>query len=174
MNSSYQDPIRNNCALKFDHILKDECLSREIEKHIFNHILKMCKKRIIYRSWKNNTFKNLYLSKIRSIYSNLKEDSYIHNKNFKEKVLNKEIIPEEIPKLPAYDICPENWKEIIELKTKRDKLKYDLKPEAMTDMFKCHKCGSRSCSYYEMQTRSADEPMTQFITCLDCGNHWRQ
>ena len=56
---------------------------------------------------------------------------------------------------------------------KRDKLKYEFKPEAMTDQFKCRKCGSRSCSYYEVQTRSADEPMTQFISCLDCGNRWK-
>ena len=39
---------------------------------------------------------------------------------------------------------------------------------------KCRKCGSRSTSYYEVQTRSADEPMTQFITCLDCNNRWKQ
>ena len=57
---------------------------------------------------------------------------------------------------------------------RKDKLKYELKPEAMTDVFKCRKCGSRSCSYYEIQTRSADEPMTQFINCLNCGNRWRQ
>ena len=59
-------------------------------------------------------------------------------------------------------------------KSKRDKIKYELKPEAMTTLFKCRKCGSRSCSYYEFQTRSADEPMTQFITCLDCNNNWKQ
>ena len=40
---------------------------------------------------------------------------------------------------------------------------YDIKPESMTDRYKCRKCGSRKCSYYEMQTRSADEPMTQFL-----------
>ena len=39
--------------------------------------------------------------------------------------------------------------------------------------FTC-KCGSRNTTFYEMQTRSADEPMTQFITCLDCKNKWRQ
>ena len=69
---------------------------------------------------------------------------------------------------------PENWKDLIDEKLRRDKLKYELKPEAMTDVFKCRKCSSRSCSYYEVQTRSADEPMTQFINCLDCGNRWRQ
>ena len=33
----------------------------------------------------------------------------------------------------------------------------------MTDQFKCRKCGSRSCSYYEVQTRSADQPMTNLL-----------
>ena len=50
----------------------------------------------------------------------------------------------------------------------------ELKPEAMTDNYKCSKCGSRKCSYYELQTRSADEPMTQFINCLNCNNRWKQ
>ena len=48
----------------------------------------------------------------------------------------------------------------------------NLKP--MTDQFKCSGRFSRSCSYYEVQTRSADEPMTQFITCLNCKNRWKQ
>jgi len=174
MNSSYQDPIRNKCALLLDTLVDDVVLSRSIEKHIFNYIIRTCKEKTIHLSWKNNIFKNMYVAKIRSIYSNMKEDSYIENKTLKQKILRKEIKPEDLPGLSVYDIFPENWKDIIEAKIKRDKLKYELKPEAMTDMFKCHKCSSRSCSYYEMQTRSSDEPMTQFITCLDCGNHWRQ
>ena len=39
--------------------------------------------------------------------------------------------------------------------------------------FTCSKCKSKKCTYYEMQTRSADEPATIFITCLDCGKNWR-
>ena len=52
--------------------------------------------------------------------------------------------------------------------------KYNLKVESMTDIFRCRKCGNRKCIYYEVQTRSADEPMTQFITCLTCNNRWKQ
>ena len=76
--------------------------------------------------------------------------------------------------MTSYDIYPEVWKELFEDKSKKDKIKYEFKPEAMTDIFKCRKCGSRSCSYYELQTRSADEPMTQFVNCLDCNNRWKQ
>lgn len=39
--------------------------------------------------------------------------------------------------------------------------------------FKCGKCGSRNTDYSQKQTRSADEPMTTFGVCNDCGNRWR-
>jgi transcription elongation factor S-II len=42
-----------------------------------------------------------------------------------------------------------------------------------TEMFQCGKCKERNASYYQMQTRSADEPMTTFVTCLKCGNKWK-
>ena len=32
--------------------------------------------------------------------------------------------------------------------------------QAETDAFKCSRCQQRKCTYYQMQTRSADEPMT--------------
>ena len=42
-----------------------------------------------------------------------------------------------------------------------------------TDIFKCGKCKQRKTTYYQMQTRSADEPMTTFVTCLNCDNRWK-
>ena len=50
---------------------------------------------------------------------------------------------------------------------------YESVQEAMTDQFKCGRCKKRQCSYFEMQTRSADEPMTIFVTCINCGKRWK-
>ena len=173
-NTSYTDTIRNKCVLLLNKELNNEIISRQIEKNIFNNTIKYTKKNNIQRKWINIHFKSLYISRIRSIYSNIKEDSYLKNKNLKNKILSGDIDPTKISNLSKYDIFPENWKDLIEEKMKKDKLKYELKPEAMTDIFKCRRCNGRSCTYYEVQTRSADEPMTQFITCLDCNNHWKQ
>ena len=38
--------------------------------------------------------------------------------------------------------------------------------QAETDQFKCGKCKQRRCKYYQMQTRSADEPMTTVLLLL--------
>lgn len=45
--------------------------------------------------------------------------------------------------------------------------------QAETDSFKCGRCKQRKCTYYQMQTRSADEPMTTFVTCTVCNNRWK-
>ena len=42
-----------------------------------------------------------------------------------------------------------------------------------TDLFKCRKCKSNDCSYFQLQTRSADEPMTTYVWCYGCGNRWK-
>jgi DNA-directed RNA polymerase subunit M/transcription elongation factor TFIIS len=172
--SNKNDDKRIQCVIKFDSLLNDLQKSRKIEQSIYNYVVKTAKERTIFRSWENSIFKNLYYSKIRSIYVNLKQSGYIQNPLFLKNIKEETISIETVGELSVYDIYPENWAQLINEKTKRDKIKYELKPEAMTNTFKCKKCGSRETSYYEVQTRSADEPMTQFITCLGCYNHWKQ
>ena len=172
--SNRDDERRQFVVDKINNYIKDESISRNIEKSIYNYAIEISNKKNIICSWENTIFLKLYLSKVRSIYSNIKPDSYIKNTDFLKRILNKDINVEYISKLTRMEIYPDNWKDLIDKKVKIDTLKSKLKPEAMTDQFKCRKCGSRSTSYYEVQTRSADEPMTQFITCLECGNHWKQ
>ena len=171
---SDNDPFRCKYISTLNNEFNDERLSKRIEKQMYNASIRLAKERFIIRKWGNTLFKQLYVSKLRSFYSNVSSTSYVKNNTFKQKILDGTIDIDKISELSVYDICPENWAELLDKKIKRDKLKYEMKPKAMTDQFKCRKCSSRSCSYYEVQTRSADEPMTQFITCLDCGNRWKQ
>jgi DNA-directed RNA polymerase subunit M/transcription elongation factor TFIIS len=171
--SNHTDKKRIKMVTMLNNEIKNIKLSKSIEKGIYNYTIKLSKHKNIKRSWNNLIFNQLYISKVRSIYTNIKKDSYIQNESFLERIYNNEFDPEKIADLTIYDIFPDNWKTLIDNKSKRDKIKYELKPEAMTTLFKCRKCNSRETSYYELQTRSADEPMTQFITCLNCNNRWK-
>jgi transcription elongation factor S-II len=46
--------------------------------------------------------------------------------------------------------------------------------EGETDLFTCGRCKKSRTTYKQLQTRSADEPMTSFIKCLECGHRWKQ
>ena len=173
MSTNINDKYRIKCVNKINEYMENERLSRNIEKGIYNYMISYSKENNITRKWDNPIFFNLYFSKIRSICLNLNKESFIKNEYLIDKIKKGDIKGEDVAKLSVYDINPNNWKKIIDEKMKRDKIKYELKPEAMTDQYKCRKCGSRKCSYYEMQTRSADEPMTQFFTCIDCDNRWK-
>ena len=54
--------------------------------------------------------------------------------------------------------------------------RYINPPEIKEGAFKCKKCGSEKTYFYQMQKRSADEPMTTFITCANasCKNKWTE
>ncbi|KAF8258865.1 hypothetical protein EI94DRAFT_1909709 [Lactarius quietus] len=45
--------------------------------------------------------------------------------------------------------------------------------QAETDAFQCGRCKQRKCRYRQAQTRSADEPMTTFVTCTNCNHRWK-
>jgi transcription elongation factor S-II len=88
-------------------------------------------------------------------------------------VLNGEIKAHELAFMTHHEMRPEKWDEMIKAKSIRDKGKFETNIEASTDTFTCRKCKSKECTYYQMQTRSADEPMTCFISCISCGNRWK-
>ena len=172
--SNHDDSKRNLMVKYIDNVVGSIVISRKIEKGIYNYVIGVAKEKNIQRSWENTMFISLYKSKILSVYSNIDPNSYIKNTQLIKNITSGDIKPENVGFLSVYDTFPDNWKELLNIKSKRDKIKYELKPEAMTNLFKCRKCGSRETSYYEVQTRSADEPMTQFITCLSCSNRWKQ
>ena len=86
---------------------------------------------------------------------------------------NKEIKARDTGKMNHQELSPDKWEELIQQKKEKDENRYAPKLEANTDNYTCRKCKSRECSYYQLQTRSADEPMTTYVTCVKCGNRWK-
>jgi len=44
----------------------------------------------------------------------------------------------------------------------------------ITDDAECPKCGHNKAYYWEVQTRSSDEPATEFFKCEKCKHKWRK
>ena len=64
----------------------------------------------------------------------------------------------------------------IEEKIHLDMRKQYVEKEAkenLVGLFKCGRCKSKKTTYYQLQTRSADEPMTTFVSCLNCEKNWK-
>ena len=104
---------------------------------------------------------------MRSIYLNLK------NPKLLDSLKSSEINTETLAYMTHQEMNPDHWKGLIDKKMRRDANKYNNNTQASTDMFTCGKCKSKRCTYYELQTRSADEPATIFVTCLECGKNWK-
>ena len=70
---------------------------------------------------------------------------------------------------------PDLWYPILDAIEKRDFHRVTQNRDFVDSrgLFKCPKCKSNATTYTSVQTRSADEPMTNFITCLNCDNRWK-
>eukprot|EP00262_Sarcandra_glabra_P012609 TRINITY_DN3282_c0_g3_i1.p1 TRINITY_DN3282_c0_g3~~TRINITY_DN3282_c0_g3_i1.p1 ORF type:complete len:369 (+),score=70.88 TRINITY_DN3282_c0_g3_i1:130-1236(+) len=110
--------------------------------------------------------------KYRSIMFNLKD---ANNPDLRRKVLLGQIKPEKLISLSPEEMASDQRKR--ENNQIKEKALFDCEragaPKATTDQFKCGRCGQRKTTYYQLQTRSADEPMTTFVTCVNCNNHWK-
>ena len=168
------DPLqfRNNIRNKINNIVCNPKKAKIIERSIFNYCIKDAKQKNIIKKWTNKYFILLYTNKLRSLWFNISK-TYVNNSSLMDKILSDEINMQNIAFLTHQEMFPEKWKVLIEAKMERDKNKFKTDKTGASAEFKCSKCKKRETNYYQVQTRSADEPMTTFVTCLNCGNHWR-
>ncbi len=164
---SNPDEFRKNVSEKLDVILKHTKTSVNMEKGIYNYAVKEASTKKVVKKWDNPHFVQIYVDRVRSIYFNL------NNETLLQQLADGTIKPHVVAFMTHQELRPEKWEKLIQEKIQRDKYKYETNIEAATDTFKCRKCQSNKCTYYQMQTRSADEPMTTFVTCIDCGNRWK-
>ena len=158
--------FRENIRNKLNEILDNEKHSSNLEKGIFNYTLKESDQFKVVKKWDNKKFVQIYLDRLRSIMKNLKGDIL-------NQVADGTIKAHVVAFMTHQELQPERWATLIDTKTKRDKNKFEINMAASTDTFTCRKCKGNQCTYYQMQTRSADEPMTTFVTCLLCSTRWK-
>jgi transcription elongation factor S-II len=161
------ETFRKNIRGKFQELLENEKKAINLEKGIYNYALKEATNRKVVKKWDNPYYIQIYLDRMRSIYLNLVKPALLQN------VKDGTVTVKTLAFMTHQEMQPDKWEALIQAKIKKDKSKYDVQQEAMTDTFKCRKCHSKKCSYYQMQTRSADEPMTTFVTCIECANRWK-
>jgi len=120
--------------------------------------------------------KEEYMAQARSILFNLKDKK---NHTFKFKLMVGFYKAADVPKLNAEDMASDekNEERAKQRKFAMEAIQSDwaLKngQQRFTGMFTCGKCKGTKTTYFQMQTRSSDEPMTTFVTCLTCNNRWK-
>ena len=175
-----KNSIDNECKGKDNINVELQKIALNIERGIFNMTLEEAKNKV----W-DDYFKSLYINKAVNIYTNLNPESYLKNKSYIYKVLDREWNEFQLPRLTAQERFSELYPycekcEIIhynKLKCEGKVVKVSI-DDIPDGQFKCFICTKNKrpnykTSYYELQLRSADEPATVFVTCLVCDKRWR-
>ena len=106
---------------------------------------------------------DIFKNKVNEITECMNNSEYLGN-----MVVLGHILPEELAFLKPHEMNPEKYKNIIEKKA------YELKQKKKgSTIFSCKKCKQSNCNVEQKQTRSADEPATTIVTCLECGFTFR-
>ena len=159
----------------FQKILKDMNTIRKIELSVINYSIDKCKGQNIIPTWENPNFTYIYINKCRHIYLNLDQKSYIKNDYLIKEIKKKEFDLLQIAYLKREEIMPSIWMPLIEENKRKEEIMNKSQTAEATDQYVCpnRNCRARKSLYKEVQTRSADEPMTLFLTCLVCGKKWK-
>ncbi|CEL96751.1 unnamed protein product [Vitrella brassicaformis CCMP3155] len=116
-----------------------------------------------------------YLNQLKVINFNFAD---VKNFELNARVLYGDITPEKLARMSSQDMASNDKK------AERDKHRQEAAEAAESDWhmrnlvqasgtFQCFKCKKRRTTFFQLQTRSSDEPMTTFVTCLECSNRWK-
>lgn len=124
----------------------------------------------IFTEFKNTDMR--YKNRVRSRVANLKDSK---NPTLRTNFISGAISAQQLAKMTPEEMASDEMRKL------RDKFVKEAINDAQlatvqgteTDMLKCGKCRQKKCTYNQIQTRSADEPMTTFVLCNHCGNRWK-
>jgi len=161
-------PLRELVKTRYAELGLNATNCTDLENAILNRCIRECTKQGIDVTWSNPGFWNHYRGRCIQFYENMRMTP-----EWVSKLNASEIETSEFSELSAVDLCPKRWKARIEAQIEKDKHLYTHSGTASI-YFYCSGCKKKSkCDYYQLQTRSADEPMTTFVTCLECDRRWK-
>jgi DNA-directed RNA polymerase subunit M/transcription elongation factor TFIIS len=165
VDSAIRDRVTENFAEFFD----SELSCKHLEEAILHVVCEQAIKENIEVDWNNRVFWNMYRSRAISFYEYCRRS----DNEYLVKLKNSELTFRQFAEMSAVDLCPSRWKDCIEKIIESEKKLYSKNESAAMFMW-CSSCKKKTkCDYYQMQTRSADEPMTTFVTCLECDRKWK-
>jgi DNA-directed RNA polymerase subunit M/transcription elongation factor TFIIS len=167
------DPIRDEVVSMLGTIGLTDVQARDMEIGVFNCAIEHASNYSIPLTWSCSLFRDIYLAKARSVYTNVYPDSYVKNPELLQRVLRNDMRPHEVPFMKAEGMYPEKWQAILEKEVALNQSAYEDTQTSMAKDITCSKCKKNRISFYELQTRSADEPMTCFYRCMSCGHRWK-
>lgn len=154
---------RAKYIVKLNELLKDIQVAIDLEAGVFEFsLIHVTVNQLLY-----SFFLPVYLDKFGDIYMNLEDDSYLQNKTLKPALLSRQLKARFIAFMSPEQIHPEKWTSVLKKRQYRIDKEQNM---ATTDLYKCYKCGEKKCKVTQLQTRSADEAVTTFITCMVCYN----
>ena len=146
----------------------DDVICINLEKNILNHSISHSND----AAWENPKFTNIYKHKFLQIQYNLNKSPELKRHILEKKLKTTEVIQMRPEQLWFDGPCAKRIEDKIHLDMRKQYLAKEAK-ENLVGFFKCGRCKSMKTTYYQMQTRSADEPMTVFVSCLTCGKNWK-
>jgi transcription elongation factor S-II len=168
-NSTRQFAIDRISALL--EIPKDDTICINLEKNILNYATEQARKINQQPAWDNHKYTSMYKQKFLQIQHNLKNSPVL-----KGWIIDKKIKTKDVIEMRPEDLWPDGpYAKKMEDRIIKEMRKAYLAKESKNQdgFFKCGRCKSMKTTYYQMQTRSADEPMTVFVSCLNCDKNWK-
>lgn len=158
------DKIRKNAARTLiKHFDKSPCSL--IEKGFYDYTEQFCK------SNSNNMImaQSIYKDMVQNLIFNCEQNNRTIRK-IKRAIKKKKYNPYNLSFLRPEELDEDNWMKIILRKNNTEEKLTNL---PTIEWNPCVICKSTRYYYYQLQTRSADEPMTTFYICNKCGKNNR-
>lgn len=186
-------PVREYTRQLFANLIGPGAISRNAEISTLNWAVQMARSAGYDPAWENAKFRRMYKSKVQWLTTELRRPNHmvalttaVEGDQVRVKLdvahqlvhrlKTKELDVKNLAKYPADVLWPEGpWAKATMANKKKDlqREQAKAKEEDYNGMFKCRKCGKNKVTYTQAQTRSADEPMTTFFCCINCGNRWK-